>query len=140
VKPREITTYTPGWCFDGDVAPWFWNRSAALYHPSCQLLYTLTRPFWIRVLGDWEVPRLWVDKALAGHTVGVHAPGHRSVRVGREGPDMRFDMSWLPAREGVLWLPAYPVAEFLERTLLLVPFGKEGDHIDWSDLPRGSAA
>jgi hypothetical protein len=144
-RPNQITTYTPGWALTDDTASWFWNRAAATYHPSCQILFALTRPFWIRMLGDWEFPREWIDKALAGHQVGEFTldrrstSARRSVRVAREAAYMRFDMRW-PGGEGVLWLGAHPVSEFLERTLLLVGFGREGEYMDWSGLPRGSAA
>lgn len=129
-EQQEITAYTPGWWYFATPRE-LQTRAAAPYRPAFQLLYNTTRPFWIRVLGDRDVPRDWVERSLAGHTVGDVERG--GLQVARKGPEMRFEM-----RDCMVWLPAEAVAAFLERTLVLVPFGAES--IDWDQLTRGSAA
>jgi hypothetical protein len=132
----EIRAYTRGWwcrATPRDSQP----RAAAEYHPAFQLLYDTTRPFWIRVLGSRDIPRDWLKLALGGEQAGALDNECGDLQVSGQGAVVRLDLHG-HAGQSVLWLPAAALAEFLARTLLLVPFGAE--HIDWDDLTRGSAA
>lgn len=134
----EIRAYTRGWWYFATPRE-LQTRAAAPCHPAFQLLFDTSRPFWIRVFGCRDVPRDWVEAALEGREAGVLDGGQDGLRVTRDGAEVRVE--WRDRGGGTtLWLPAAAVSEFLARTLVLVPFGAEGGHIDWSSLARGSAA
>lgn len=134
---REIQAVTHGWWFNGGGTRGIPARAAATYHPRFPMVYNPAQPFWLGVFEGWDFPRDWIHRALDGEPVGLVECG--GVRIAREVADLRFDLR-AAASSGVLWLPAGAVAAFLARTELLVPFGSEGDRVDWDGLTKGSAA
>lgn len=137
--PRTIQTFTCGWWYGKGSHPNLRSRAGAKYEPQLPLVYDTSQPFWLGVFHGWDYPREWVNQALNGEPVGELDAHYGGLRIEREAAELRFTMRW-DGGEAVLWLPAEPVSTFLGHTLVLVPFGKEGDHMDWSDLARGEAA